>query len=375
MPYRIADTRDGTGGVVAAPIGPGGSLSIQVTGRGGVPSSGVAALTLNVTVTNAATSSYLTVYPSGLSRPLASNLNWTRGQTVANLVEVATGQNGMITLYNALGTVDVVVDVAGWTSSASSTGTTDGCFRPVVPARIFDTRDGTGKLGPGQSIDVQVGGVGGVPLAGAEAAVLNITATGATDPSYLSAYPSGSSRPTASNVNFEAGETIANRVMVKLGTAGRVTITNGAGWVDVVIDVGGWYTDATAVSAGGRMNAVAPNRILDTRDGTGAPAQALGQGGTITVQVAGRGGVPSMTSTTPPTAVILNVTATNGKAPSFLSAYPSDASRPGISDLNWMAGQTIPNLVVVKLAPDGTITIYNAMGSVDVVGDVMGWFS
>jgi hypothetical protein len=340
-----------------------------------VPSSGVAAVTVNVTVTNASTASYLTVYPSGLSRPVASNLNWTPGQTVANLVEVAVGQNGMITVYNALGTVDVVVDVAGWTSTSNSTSARDGLFRPLVPARIFDTRDGAGKLGPGQSIDVQVEGAGGVPLVGAEAAVLNVTATGATEPSYLIAYPSGSSRPMASNVNFKAGATVPNRVMVKLGSGGRVTITNGAGWVDVVVDVGGWYTDATAVSTGGRMTALAPSRILDSRDGTGTSAGALGQAGTRTIQVAGRDGIPSMTSTTPPTAVILNVTVTNGTAPSYLSVYPSDAPRPVVSDLNWTPAHTVPNLVVVKLAADGTITIYNAMGSVDVVGDVMGWFN
>jgi hypothetical protein len=339
-----------------------------------VPSSGVAAVTVNVTVTNASAASYLTVYPSGLSRPLASNLNWTPGQTVANLVEVAVGQDGTITVYNALGTVDVVVDVAGWTSSSGSIGAMDGLLRAVVPARIFDTRDGTGKLGPGQSIDVQVAGAGGVPLAGAEAAVLNVTATSATEPSYLIAYPSGSTRPTASNVNFTAGATTPNRVMVKLGTGGRVTIANGAGWVDVVVDVGAWYTDATAVSAGGRMTALAPSRILDSRDGTGT-AGALAQASAKIIQVAGRGGIPSMTSATPPTAVILNVTVTNGTAPSYLSAYPGDAPRPGISDLNWTPARTVPNLVVVKLAADGTITIYNAMGSVDVVGDSMGWFN
>jgi hypothetical protein len=294
---------------------------------------------------------------------------------VANLVEVGIGPDGTITVYNALGTVDVVVDVAGWTSSSGSIGAMDGLFRPLVPARIFDTRDGTGKLGPGQSVDVQVAGNGGVPPIGAEAAVLNVTATGATAPSYLIAYPSGSTRPTASNVNFTAGATLPNRVMVKLGTAGRVTISNAAGWVDVVVDVGGWYTDATAVSTGGRMTALAPSRILDSRDGTGVPAGAVEQAGTKTIQVAGRGGIPSMTSATPPTAVILNLTVTNGTASSYLSAYPGDAPRPGISDLNWTPARTVPNLVVVKLAGDGTITIYNAMGSVDVVGDVMGWFN
>ena len=163
--------------------------------------------------------------------------------------------------------------------------------------------------------------------------------------------------------------------MVGLGTGGQVTIVNGAGWVNIVVDGSGWYTDKSVISAAsGRLSALAPDRILDTRGGNGAPQGRLGQQATMTVQVAGRGGVPAMTSTTPPSAVIINVTATDGSASSYLAAYPG-LVRPGVSDLNWTRGETRPNLVVVKLAPDGTITIYNALGSVDVVGDVVGWFN
>jgi hypothetical protein len=49
-PARILDTRDGTGGILG-PIGPGTSVDVQVTGRGGVPASGVSAVAVNVTAT------------------------------------------------------------------------------------------------------------------------------------------------------------------------------------------------------------------------------------------------------------------------------------------------------------------------------------
>ena len=91
-------------------------MGLRVTGQGGVPKSGVTAVAVNVTVTDPTAVSFLTVYPSGGSRPLASNLNYVAGQTVPNLVIVKVGADGFITLYNHSGAVHVIVDVAGWFS-------------------------------------------------------------------------------------------------------------------------------------------------------------------------------------------------------------------------------------------------------------------
>jgi hypothetical protein len=112
-PARILDTRDGTGGVPAAPLGPGAALTAQVAGRGGVPASGATAVVINVTVAGTTDPSYLTVYPAGVGRPLASNLNWIPRQVVPNLVEVALGSNGQVTVFNFQGSADVIFDVAG----------------------------------------------------------------------------------------------------------------------------------------------------------------------------------------------------------------------------------------------------------------------
>ncbi|HTJ73922.1 MAG TPA: CAP domain-containing protein [Acidimicrobiales bacterium] len=112
-PARILDTRFGTG-APTAPIGAGGSLNLQVTGRGGVPATGVSAVVLNVTVTQPTAASYLTVYPTGEAMPLAANLNFVPGQTVPNLVTAKVGANGQVTIFNGAGTTQVVADVAGW---------------------------------------------------------------------------------------------------------------------------------------------------------------------------------------------------------------------------------------------------------------------
>jgi hypothetical protein len=81
-----------------------------------------------------------------------------------------------------------------------------------------------------------------------------------------------------------------------------------------------------------------------------------------------------MNATVPPTAVVLNVTVTNPTAASYLIVWPDGTTRPLASDLNWPAGATVPNLVVVKLGADGAIDLFNGYGTTDVVVDVMGWY-
>jgi hypothetical protein len=201
-----------------------------------------------------------------------------------------------------------------------------------------------------------------VPATGVSAVVLNATVTNTSAPGYLTAYPTGSPRPTASNLNWNPGWTVPNRVIVPIGTGGQVTFFNFAGLTDLVVDVNGYFTDASA--AGKRFTPINPTRLVDTR----SSGQTLGSGGTLTVQVGGAAGVPSMAP-----AAILNVTATNPTAAGFLTVYPADP-RPTASDLNFVAGQTIPNLVVATLSPSGAVIVYNSLGTTDVVVDVVGWF-
>ena len=82
-----------------------------------------------------------------------------------------------------------------------------------------------------------------------------------------------------------------------------------------------------------------------------------------------------VSSQVPPKAVALNVTVTNTTANSYLIVYPSDAGQPGVSDLNWPPGKTVPIMVVVKLAADGSIKIYNGSGNTHIIVDVLGWYS
>jgi len=369
-PARILDTRDGTGGI-SAPVGPGASVDVQVTGRGGVPATGVSAVAMNVTVTQPTASGWLALSPAGAPRPLAANLNFTPNQTVPNLVVVKVGTGGKVALFNSSGSSHVIFDVAGWYSEVPAGN--DGRFQPLVPARILDTRDGTGggiRLAPGASLDLQVSGRGGVPASGAGAAVLNVAVTGTTATSFLTVYPTGQPRPLAANLNYVAGDTVSNRVMAKLGTGGKLTIYNHAGSADVVVDVNGWYSDASVTGTSGVFNSLVPARILDTRDGTGGISGARAANTTTEVQITGRGGVPASGVS----AVILNATVTQPAAGGFLTIFPTGAAKPWASDLNYAGGETRPNLVVVKVGTGGKVSLFTSAGT-HVVFDVAGWMS
>jgi hypothetical protein len=364
-PVRVLDTRNGTG-APQAPVGPGGTISLQVEGVAGVPASGVTAVVLNVTATDATASSYVTVYPDGTTRPTASNLNFTAGETIPNLVTVPVGADGAVDFYNHSGSVDLVADLEGYYTT-TGTGSLLGSLGPV---RVLDTRDGTGApqapVGPGGTISLQVAGVDGVPASGVTAVVLNVTATDTTAASYVTVWPDGQSRPTASNLNFTAGETIPNLVVVPVGADGEVDFYNLAGSVDLVADLSGYYT-----AAGAGYTPVGPVRVLDTRDGTGAAQAPVGPGGTISLQVAGVDGVPSSGVT----AVVLNVTATDTTAASYVTVWPDGETQPTASNLNFTAGETIPNLVVVPVGADGEVDFYNFAGSTDLVADLAGYFT
>jgi Zn-dependent metalloprotease len=352
-PARVLDTRIGLG-APAAKIGAGAAVTLTVPN---LPS-GTTAVALNVTVTNSSSGGFLTIYPGGQPRPGASNLNWVGGQTIPNMVEVLLGPGNTVTFFNAVGTVDVVADIMGY--YAPGTG---GGFTGNTPARVLDTRTGLGapqaKLGPGATTTLTVPGL----PAGTTAVALNVTATNAPAPGWLSVYPGGQTRPATSNLNWVAGQTIPNMVLVPLGPGNTVTFFNATGTVDVIADVLGYFQPGT----GGGFTGMAPSRALDTRVGLGAPLAKLGPRAPLTLTVSG---LPAGTS-----AVALNVTVTGPSAISYLSVYPGGQVQPAASNLNYVPGQTIPNMVLVPLGPGNTVTFYNAAGTTDVIADVMGYYS
>jgi hypothetical protein len=123
---------------------------------------------------------------------------------------------------------------------------------------------------------------------------------------------------------------------------------------------------ATSVPSGS-FTGMAPTRVLNTLAGLGAAKAKLGAGRTLTLRVPG---LPAGT-----TAVAINVMVTNPTVAGYLTVYPGGTARPGASNLTFAAGQTIPNLVLVPLGPGNTVTFYNRAGTVNVLGDLVGYFA
>jgi hypothetical protein len=113
---------------------------------------------------------------------------------------------------------------------------------------LFDTRRGSpqglrsvyqSKIGSDEVLEMQVTGVAGIPTSGVSAVSLNVTATGPTSEGFITVYPCGQV-PTASNLNFIAGQTIPNAVLVPINQFGRICFYSSSE-TDLIADINGWF--------------------------------------------------------------------------------------------------------------------------------------
>ncbi|MFD5325244.1 protease pro-enzyme activation domain-containing protein [Streptomyces sp. NPDC127092] len=298
------------------------------------------------------------------------NTNLTKSGNFSGLYQAGTGFD----LATGLGTPNGREIVAGLCKAVAPSPAST--FDALAPARILDTRYGIGRTGTAPvpakgTVKLKVTGVGGVPASGVTAVVMNVTATAPAGPGFLIAYPSGTTRPASSNINWLKGETVPNLVTVPVGKDGSVDLYNAGGsTVHLIADISGYFTTGTE---GSTYVPKGPARILDTRNAIGrAGTSPVAGKGTVSLTVAGAGGVPA----TGATAVVLNVTATSPTSNGHLIAYPSGTTRPTSSNINWLAGQTRPNAVVLPIGADGKVNLYNAgSGTVHFIADVFGYYT
>jgi streptogramin lyase len=370
-PARILDSRTAIGSW-SAPLAAGAPKELQVTGLGGaseVPAT-ASAVVMNVTATGGSANSFVTAWPVGSAQPTASNLNFAVGETIPNLVTVKLGTGGRVAFANAVGAVHLVADVVGYYDDGVGAG---DLYTGVTPMRLLDSRTGNGGWGaalaagaPRDLVVRQPGRAGGVP-ASATAVVANVTVTESSTNSFLSVWPSGAAQPGVSNLNFATGQTIANLAVVKIGDGGSIRIATADGSTHVIVDVVGYF-DPTA---GSRFHAVDPTRVLDDRIGKGLTGPwAAGQARALPLAGIAGTNVPAGA-----TDVVTNVTATGATTGTFITVYPHGVDRPDSSNLNVGAGQTIPNLVTVRVGTSESIALFNAAGSVDLVADVVGYYA
>jgi 3,4-dihydroxy-2-butanone 4-phosphate synthase len=244
-PARVFDTRPGEGGlrtVSKQKISGATELRVKLTDLSGlVPASGVGAVSLNVTVTQPDGAGYVTVYPCG-TKPNASSLNYTAGQTIPNAVIAPVSAQGEVCFFSTQPT-HILADVNGWFASGSS-------FTSVSPSRVFDTRPGEGglrtvskqKISGATELRVKLTNLSGlVPASGVGAVSLNVTVTQPDGAGYVTVYPCGT-KPNASSLNYVAGETIPNAVIAPVSAQGEVCFFSTQP-THILADVNGWFSN------------------------------------------------------------------------------------------------------------------------------------
>jgi hypothetical protein len=332
------------------------------------------ALAMNVTVTETEFNGFLTVWPCDEDMPDASNLNWTAGETRANHVisKFESGDRIDSVCIRAqrsdhssttVPVFELIVDITGVFDFAYGSAA-----QGVAPKRLLDTRNAIGvpgrsRVGAGHVLALDVTGRGGVPD-DVDAVTMNVTAVEPVGDGFLTVWPCDEPMPDASNVNHPPGRNVPNLVTVGVSAQGTVCFYTYAS-THVLADVAAWYGD------GGTSGLVerTPKRLLDTRNGVGSPQRKANADEMLVLSVRGRGGVAADAGS-----VVMNVTVTAPETDGFLTVWPCGVAMPNVSNLNFRAGDTVPNLVSVKLSATGTVCM-KSTARADLIADVAGYLT
>lgn len=380
-PTRLLDTRTGFG----APQGtldPGETVKVKVAGAAGVPATGVQAVVVNLGAVAAKSWGWLVAYPSGQARPATSTLNFRTGWTGSVTATVPVAADGTITIAGGAGSTDLLADVVGWYSSASSTQTGGTLLDPQDPYRLDDTRANGGAI-PGGGTRVEQFGFYDAAGSRLKAVVANVTAVSGTNSAgYLTAWSGVGTRPTVSTLQYARGEISPNTTNIPVTYNGTDSLGNsrysfavsavGSGSVNVLIDIAGFYTTA-ADGVGSVFVPLPPSRIADTRSGTGV--------------VKGKRGTSSTANLLMPTGLVTvgrtqafvgNLTGAGATNSTYMSIWsgtaPTDAST-----INVAPGRDRTNgaLVLTPRSDDGArlrYAVFNRTASADFIVDVTGRF-
>jgi RHS repeat-associated protein len=310
-PTRMVDTRNGTGTCDGSPCStPAANHTTLVTaaGQAGLPSTGLHAVVLSITVVNTTASGQLTVAPGG-SGGGAATISYTSGKTINETVIAPVDANGKISVV-ATTTVDWVIDVSGYFTVPTDTNL-GLAYQPLTPTNLVTSSTGTGPcvgaacgaLVASTRQRVQVAGQAGVPSS-AGAVVGNLTLTNPAADGFARLNPtfaSGMGLGGDETINFNAGKTRDTVVLVPLKSDGTIEIVSNqaAGWT---LDITGYLTQPTGTwnyhydPTGLRDAKTAPDGTVTdfTYDGEGGLPLLLEQttGAASTYLVYGPGGQP-----------------------------------------------------------------------------------
>jgi len=370
VPARILTTRTGLGARRAA-VPAHGTITFPVTGRAGVPASGVAAVVLDVSAVAPSRTGYLTVFAAGRSRPSAQTADFTAGRSATGLVTVPV-VDGRVAVYNgSSGPVNLTADVIGYDTTASSAGTG---FKAVGPVRILRSHLVHSRHG----LVLTVAGAHRVPAQGVKAVAIDVSVSDPAKPGSLIAYGNGARRPGITSLSFAAGQNVTELVIARV-TDGKIDLYNASsGSLRLTADAVGYYS-----AAGSDFQPVNALRVMDTRTGFGGAGAAILPHAAATLNPLWSDVLAAGADVT---AVVLNVTVLGDRSAGALTVFPdsvlyqhgialpNSSSLPGTPNIAFARGQTQSNLVIV---PTGSLVdFYNGSGAdVQVAAELEGFYT
>ncbi len=352
---RVMDTRT-AGGTRTWPAVPGQSGGQKILDLGPNSTSpvklpaGTTAAVLNITVANPTNGGWLAAEPNDRARPTWSSLNFVPGQLISNLVTAPVAPDGTVHLFTNTTDFDAIVDVVGYYSPTSTNK-----YAPRNPVRILDTRTTGGPITAGALRDLQITGQNDVP-ADATAVVVTLTTVGSTNGGYITAFPTGTTRPATSNINFTTGAILSNQAIVPIGTGGKISLYNFSGTSNVIVDLAGYYSPTATKT----FHPLSPVRLKDTRLNNGSPL-TLDQTIAIDVPYSADG-------------VVVNATTVGSDGTGYFTLFPHGIARPVTSDLNFTANALLSGHATVATG-SGQIDLYNRVNHSHAIVDLSGYFN
>lgn len=250
-----------------------------------------------------------------------------------------------------------------------------GQFVPIAPFRLVDINTGVGgsttRLGPGQSRDYQILGVGGVPASDVSSVVVDVAVGSLLNAttSSLRVYAPDGPVPDSTVLRVEGGTiSRSNTAITKVGSNGKIRVYNANGDVSFNLDVQGYFTTS---DSGLGFNPINPIRVVSTSTGTGIAQQQVAPSSTQDLQITNGTTIPSEA-----TAVFANVKVSGAESNGALRLTEGGLTSSAPVSLNYGAGAYMDSGMTIKLSADGKVRLTNTstVSSIDFHLDVQGYF-